>query len=588
MTGSRLSPRERTNSMHATLRPLSVPRFGAGFRSAHFDEIARAPRAVDWFEVVSDTLIGVGGTRRAMLDRLRADYPILLHGVGLSIAGTDPLDASYLRGLRELADSIEPVFVSDHLCWTGFGGKVSHDLLPVAFTPEVLDHVAARVAQVQEVLGRRLLLENATAYLAFAGTQIDEGEFFAALCARTGCGMLLDVNNLIVNAHNLGVDPQPVLAAIPESAVAYMHLAGHAVLPDVRIDTHDAQVPAAVWELYAVAARRFPQAGVIVERDDALPAFAALAAEVECARRLHRNALAVAPVAAFAVAREPVAVACEAPSWSALQRRFFERLVDKAPGFENANDLDLPALFDDARPVRAARGMRVYSDAYVTSLRRALAVNFPALARVLSGDDFATLAAAYLQRHPPRSADFVSIGAALAEFTLTHRFASDYGVDRAVLAELVQLEQAQIEVANELDAAKTLAPEALAAIAPEQWDAARFAFVHALRIVVATHDVLSVVAAVQRGEDPERPAAWCGGYLLHRANGALATERLDPGEATVLAALFAGRSFAEACDAAESGNEAERAARGVRALLRACARGLVVQVKLAKEARRTG
>jgi hypothetical protein len=576
--------------MHATLTPLSVPRYGAGFRSAHFDEIARAPRAVDCFEVVSDTLIGVGGTRRAMLDRLRADYPILLHGVGLSIAGTDPLDASYLRGLRELAASIEPSFVSDHLCWTGFGGKVSHDLLPVAFTPEVLDHVAARVAQVQEVLGRRLLLENATAYLAFAGTQIDEGEFFAALCARTGCGMLLDVNNLIVNAHNLGVDPQPVLAAIPESAVAYMHLAGHAVLPDVRIDTHDAQVPAAVWELYAVAARRFPQAGVIVERDDALPAFAVLAAEVECARRLHRNALAVAPVAAFAVASEPVAVAVAggAPSWRALQRRFFERLVDKAPGFDHAIDLDLPALFDDARPVRAARGMRVYSDAYTTSLRRALAVNFPALARVLSGDDFATLASAYLQRHPPRGPDFVSLGAALAEFTLRHRFATDYGVDRAVLAELVQLEQAQIEVANELDAAKTLAPEALAAIAPEQWDAARFAFVHALRIVVATHDVLSVVAAVQRGEDPERPVAWRGGYLVHRANGALATERLDLGEAAVLAALVAGSSFSEACGAAESGDEAERSARCVRTLLFACARGLVVQVELAKEARGTG
>jgi hypothetical protein len=576
--------------MHATLTPLSVPRYGAGFRSAHFDEIARAPRAVDCFEVVSDTLIGVGGTRRAMLDRLRADYPILLHGVGLSIAGTDPLDASYLRGLRELAASIEPSFVSDHLCWTGFGGKVSHDLLPVAFTPEVLDHVAARVAQVQEVLGRRLLLENATAYLAFAGTQIDEGEFFAALCARTGCGMLLDVNNLIVNAHNLGVDPQPVLAAIPESAVAYMHLAGHAVLPDVRIDTHDAQVPAAVWELYAVAARRFPQAGVIVERDDALPAFAVLAAEVECARRLHRNALAVAPVAAFAVASEPVAVAVAggAPSWRALQRRFFERLVDKAPGFDHAIDLDLPALFDDARPVRAARGMRVYSDAYTTSLRRALAVNFPALARVLSGDDFATLASAYLQRHPPRGPDFVSLGAALAEFTLRHRFATDYGVGRAVLAELVQLEQAQIEVANELDAAKTLAPEALAAIAPEQWDAARFAFVHALRIVVATHDVLSVVAAVQRGEDPERPVAWRGGYLVHRANGALATERLDLGEAAVLAALVAGSSFSEACGAAESGDEAERSARCVRTLLFACARGLVVQVELAKEARGTG
>ncbi len=569
-----------------TLAPPSAPRFGAGFRAAHFDEIVHTPRAVDWFEVVTDTLIGVGGTRRAMLDRLRADYPILLHGVGLSIAGSDALDAAYLRGLRELADSIEPAYVSDHLCWTGVGGRTSHDLLPILYTPEVLDHVAAHVAQVQDALGRRLLLENATAYVAFAGARIGEGEFFAALCARTGCGMLLDVNNLIVNAHNLGVDPQPLLATIPESAVAYVHLAGHAVLPEVRIDSHDADVPAAVWELFQVAARRFPQAGVIVERDDALPSFAALAAEVESARRLHRNALAAAPAAAPAAASGPIVSAGEAPSWRDVQRRFFDRLAGEPPGLDPASDPELPALLDDTRPVRAARGMRVYRDAYATSLRRALAVNFPALARVLSAGDFTALAAAYLRRHPPRGSEFVSIGADLAEFTRTHRFADAYGVDRAVLAELVALEQAQIEVANALDAAKTLAPEALGAIAPEQWDAARFAFVPALRIVAVTHDVLPVVAAVQSGEDPERPAAWRGAYLVHRAHGALATERLDRGEAAVLTALAAGRRFAEACDAAESDGEAERATRGARALLFAAARGLVVRAELARRVRR--
>jgi hypothetical protein len=338
-----------------------------------------------------------------------------------------------------------------------------------------------------------------------------------------------------------------------------------------------------------VAVRRFPHAGVIVERDDALPSFAALVAEVECARELHRNALAAAPAAAAtAVASEPVVFVGEAPTWRDVQRRFFDRLADKPPGFDPASDPELSALLDDTRPLRAARGLRVYSDAYATSLRRALAVNFPSLACVLSAGDFTALAAAYLRRHPPRGSDFIPLGADLAAFTSTHHFTDAYGVDRAVLGELVQLEQAQIEVANAPDAAKTLAPEALAAIAPEQWATARFAFVPALRIVAATHDVQQVVAAVQRSEDPERPVAWRGAYLVHRANGVLATERFDAGEAAVLAALVAGRCFAEACGAAESVDEAERAARGARALLFAASRGLVARVELASAARRSG
>jgi uncharacterized protein len=576
--------------MPEPIDPIAMPRFGAGFRSAHFDEIVATPAAVDWFEFVSETLIGVGGARRAMLDRLRADYPILLHGVGLGIAGSDALDAAHLRGLRELADSVEPAFVSDHLCWTGISGQHSHDLLPIAYTPEVLDHVVSRVTEVQERIGRRLLLENASAYVAFRGAQIDEGEFFAELCARSGCGMLLDVNNLVVNAHNLGSDPQRLLAAIPAGAVGYLHLAGHTILPDVRIDTHDADVPAAVWELFEVAARRFPHAGVIVERDDPLPSFAALAAEVASARDRQRSARASAALPIESSERRAcvsIGTRNEAPPWRSLQRRFYARMV-AAPGGASVRDDDLAALLDDARPVRAARGMRVYGDAYPASLRAALAFNFPALAKVVSAADFRALATAYLQLHPPQHKEFVSLGANFADFVRSHRFADDYGVDREVLAEVVALEQAQIEVANEADAEGALGPDALTAIEPEQWDDARFAFAPALRIVAVTHDVLPVVTAVERGEDPARPVAWRGAYLVHRAKRALHTEALDLDDAAVLASLVAGRCFAEACAVAASGDDEERAARGVRALLFACARGLVLRVDLPQAARRSG
>jgi hypothetical protein len=541
--------------------------FGAGFRTQHFDEIARAPRALDWFEVVTENVLGIGGKRRAMLERLRADHPVLLHGVSLSIAGTDPLDDAYLRGLRELADRVEPRFVSDHLCWTALDGRQSHDLLPVAFTAPVLAHVCARVAHVQEMLGRRLTLENASVYVAFRSNEMSEGEFFRELCRRTGCGMLLDVNNLYVNAQNLGIDPLAYLAALPRESVDYLHLAGHAVLPDVRIDTHDADVPGPVWELFEVAARRFPHAGVIVERDDNLPTFAELCAEVARARSRHARALeALRSEPQLAPARSVTVPRTSSPSWQALQTRFWQQITE--PGCA-----DRDPLVDDDLPVSAARGTRVYSDAYRTSLRRALAVNFPALARVVDPDDWSALCAAYLRRHPPRGHDFRTLGAELAEFVHGFPFARDYGIDRAVLAELVALEQAQLEVQDEIDEGEPLAPSALAALTPDAWEHARFGFARALRLVRATHDVLPTVEAVARGETPARPKASPSSYLVLRSGNRLRTEPIPERDADLLGELLAGRDFAEVC----TGDDAEdRTLETVRVVVRASERGLIL------------
>lgn len=548
--------------------------FGAGFRTPHFDEVRGAKPTLDWLEVVTENFLGIGGKRRAMLDRLRADHPIVLHGVSLSIAGSDPLDEVYLRGLRELADRVEPEFVSDHLCWTALGGHQSHDLLPVARSERVLEHVCARIARVQEMLGRRLTLENASVYVAFRGDEMSEAEFFRDLCRRSGCGMLLDVNNLYVNAQNLGIDPLTYLAALPRECVDYMHLAGHAVLPDVRIDTHDADVPDPVWDLFEIATRRFPDAGVIVERDDNLPPFDELRAEVERARSRHARALAAVESFEPLVAPPPSStrVRAAAPSWSELQAAFFRAVVEH-------RDAGAAALVDDDRPVPAARGMRVYGDAYAASLPRALAVNFPALAKVIEPDDWSALCAAYLRTHPPRGHDFRSLGTELAGFVSGFSFRGSYGVDPRVLAELVALEQAQLEAQDEVDEAPPLEPAALAALTPEQWEDARFAFVRALRVVRATHDVLPVVEAVARGETPARPKAGVASYLVCRSGDRLQTLPLREREAEILDSLLAGRSFAEACDRAQALDGADLAevaldAAGV--LVRACERGLLL------------
>jgi hypothetical protein len=553
---------------------VPAPRFGVGFRSPHFDEIVASPGAVDWLEVVADHFIGVGGPRRARLERLRADHAIALHGVSLSIASSGALREDYVRGLRVLADRIDPVFVSDHLCWTARGGHESHDLLPVAYTREVLAHVAERVARVQDLLGRRLLLENATVYVAFRQDEMDEAEFLAELCRRTGSGVLLDVNNLYVNAENLGVDPMRHLTAIPADAVGYLHLAGHAVLSDVRIDTHDADVPWPVWELFDAVARRFPDAGVIVERDDALPSFAAITAEAATARARHARARADATGPEVSRAPSAPRPAATTP-WRALQDALWLRLVDKPLGFDHARVPGLDTVFRDDAPVRAARGMRVYSDAYTASLRRALAANFPALARVLGAADFDALAAAYLRAHPPASPDFRSLGATLAEFVRSFAFTADYGVASGVLADLVALEQASIEVSDAPDEPEPLGPSALATIPPAAWEDARFHFGDAFRIVRGAFDVLPVVEAVARGEMPARPAVGAVTYLVCRPDGAVHMERLQPDETAVLEALVAGCGFADAC----GGRDADAARAGARVVFDAFARGMVVGIE---------
>jgi hypothetical protein len=550
---------------------MQTPLFGVGFRTQHAAEIASAPGAVDWFEVLSDHYIGVGGTRRALLERLRESHPIALHGVSLSIAGSEPLDAEYLAGLAALAAWLEPVFVSDHLCWTALGGHESHDLLPIAPTREVLAHVAARVQHVQERLGRRLLLENASAYVAFRAREMEEADFLAELSRRTGCGVLLDVNNLVVNAANLGQDPKHALAVLPADAVGYLHLAGHAVLDDVRIDTHDEAVPAAVWALFGDAVRRFPQAGVILERDDKLPPYAALLAELAEARALHAAALRAPRVDADV--RPAAAVAADAPAaarWHELQTQLFARIVDTPVGREQSG---LGGLLDESLPVRAARGLRVYSDAYRVSLRSALATNFAALAHVLSPADFARLADAYLRAHPPRGFDYLRLGARFADFVAGFDFADDYGVPRAVLAELAALEQTQLEVQDAPDPEASVAPEALAALAPEAWERARFVFAPAYRVLRASHDVAPVVAAVAAGEVAARPAAEPLAYLVWRAGGGVRTERLALREAGVLEALLAGATLPEAC-----GDDEAAAADAARRLVEAASAGLLVRI----------
>jgi uncharacterized protein len=270
--------------------------FGLGLRVEHYETILEERPAVDWFEVLSENYLVPGGKPLHYLTRLRERYPMAMHGVSLSIGSAAPLDGAYLAQLKALARRIEPAWISDHLCWTGVGGKNLHDLLPLPYTEEALKHVVSRVRSVQEFLERRILLENVSSYVGYRDSRLTEWEFLKAVAEEADCLILLDVNNIYVSSVNHEFDPYDYLHAIPRERVQQIHLAGHQNHGDYLIDTHDHPVPDPVWALYAASVRRFGAVSTMIERDANMPPFAELYAELQVARRVATQTLAERPL----------------------------------------------------------------------------------------------------------------------------------------------------------------------------------------------------------------------------------------------------------------------------------------------------
>lgn len=255
--------------------------FGLGLRNPHYDHILTHRPKVGWFEIISENFMDAHQGYRDFLSDLRRDYPIVMHGVSLSIGAVDPLNRDYVKKLKDLMDFLEPPWVSDHLCFTGFAGRNTHDLLPVPYTKEALAHISDRVMQVQDHLKRPLVLENPSSYLQFAADTMPEWEFIAALAARTGCGLLLDVNNVYVSAFNHGFDAKRYIDALPAEQIAQIHLAGHRPKGNYILDTHDAPVADPVWELYTYALKTKGFRSTMIEWDEQIPPFETMLAELQ-------------------------------------------------------------------------------------------------------------------------------------------------------------------------------------------------------------------------------------------------------------------------------------------------------------------
>jgi uncharacterized protein len=265
---------------------MPINGFGLGLRPSHYEAILGESHAIDWLEIITENYLVPGGKPLHYLERVRRRFPLVMHGVSLSIGSTDAIDRQYLAGVRDLARRIEPAWISDHLCWTGVEGRNVHDLLPLPYTEEALICVVDRVGQVQDLLGRQILLENVSSYLTYRSSEMTEWEFLSEVARRADCSILLDINNIHVSAVNHGFDASQYLRAIPIERVRQFHLAGHSDMGDHLIDTHDHPIAPAVWNLYRQAVAHFGAVPTMIERDDNIPPLAELVAELDVARAI--------------------------------------------------------------------------------------------------------------------------------------------------------------------------------------------------------------------------------------------------------------------------------------------------------------
>jgi len=271
---------------HNLVQKMPFLGFGLGLRPEYYEDILTQKPDIDWLEILSENYMIPGGKPLYYLDKIRELYPLVMHGVSLSIGSTDVLDKDYLQQLKTLIKRVDPVWVSDHLCWTGVSGNNIHDLLPVPYTPEAINHVVSRIHQVQDFIERPLLIENVSSYLTYTQSEMTEWEFIVEIANRSGCYLLLDVNNVFVSSVNHQFNPLDFISAMPAERVAQIHLAGHSDHGDYIIDTHDAPVIQPVWELYKKTIEHLGPVSTMIERDDNFPPFAELLAEMNQAKRI--------------------------------------------------------------------------------------------------------------------------------------------------------------------------------------------------------------------------------------------------------------------------------------------------------------
>lgn len=362
--------------------------FGLGLRTQHYADFLARKQPLEWLEIITDNYLIDGGKPLAMLDTIRRDYPVAMHGVAMSIGAAQGVDVPYLQRVKALADRIEPLWVSDHLCWTGPGPEQLHDLYPLPYTDESARHVIAQIRHAQDVLGRRLVVENVSSYIRYRHDSASEWQFLAHIAQEADCLLMVDVNNIYVSSVNHGFDPITYLHALPAHRVQQIHLAGHSDNGDHIIDTHDHPVAQPVWDLYAQACQRFGAVAAMIERDDHIPPLAELLDEMAIARRIAGEHVAQAE--SISTASITLASTADPTALAAVQRHFANCVLADALPPERPDDLITGRL-------------PIYHHAYRARLAEVLADTYAKTNLYMGSDTFAAHARDYAVAHPPRT-----------------------------------------------------------------------------------------------------------------------------------------------------------------------------------------
>ena len=515
--------------MNAPVAPQSL--VGIGLRAPHYRQFLEQRPRVDWLEVHTENFIDQAGFDWHVLDQLRRDYPFSLHGVGLGLGSARGFSESHLERVRDLVQRVEPMLVSEHLCWGAVHDRQLNDLLPMALDDAALALLCERVGRVQDCLKRQILLENVSTYVRFRADSMSEAEFMAALASRTGCGLLLDVNNLYVNQCNHGEDALAAIAAIAPGSVGEIHLAGHLVTPAAVIDHHGATVAPQVWALYQAALARFGRLPTLIEWDTDVPALDVLLEEAAKARALANN-----------VERKAAAPTTKGYA------------DDQRPGVPDERQAAFSAaLFDASQEERilpllsgGTERFALYRGNLTATWDKVLSTAFPVIRQLLGDEFFSALTRAFGMAHPSASPDLNQFGAAFAGFLATFRHVADY----PYLPDMARLEWA-LHRAHYAPDVVALAPGALAALSPDEFEAARFALHPAATLFASSWAVVPLWQAHQPGA-PAFPSdmATASAAAVSRPLWKAELTPLAPAQLGALSALAGGATMGEALDAA--------------------------------------
>ena len=501
--------------------------FGLGLRTQHYADFLARKQPLDWLEIITDNYLIDGGKPLAVLDAIRRDYPVAMHGVAMSIGASQGVDVPYLQRVKVLADRIEPLWVSDHLCWTGPGPEQLHDLYPLPYTDESARHVIAQIRHAQDVLGRRLVLENVSSYVRYRQDSASEWQFLAHIAEEADCLLLVDVNNIYVSSVNHGFDPLTYLHALPAHRVQQIHLAGHSDNGDHIIDTHDHPVAQPVWDLYAQACQRFGAVAAMIERDDHIPPLADLLDELATARRIAAETLASPEPATAAVM--PLAPAVDPLPLAAVQRHFADQVLAGA----------LPQATPDD-PVTGR--LPIYHHAYRARLAEVLADTYAKTFLYMGSDSFDVHARAFAVAHPPQTRSLNRYGEGLVE-ALRVQYP-----DNPELHELAQLDW---DLRTRFDSADVTTLETAAAQASDTWTTRPGVLHPSALLRTITTNVVGVWNAIHTDDDvPEAVAMSAPATLLVWRKGHQPHFRtLDTAESAWVQAMHAGASVHDACAA---------------------------------------